>query len=315
MHPVISIIIPTYNRAHLLGETLESIVAQTFTHWECIVIDDGSTDHTRELLDFYTSVNPRIKYFKRPENKVKGANSCRNFGFELSEGAYINWFDDDDLMHPEKLELQLRSLENSTFHFSVCQSLVFKNSIKNILGLRNQFLSSDNVFNDYLTMKIGWMTPSALWKKEFLRQQLNLFDEELKAAQEWEFHCRILNKFPHYAKLEHPLVYIRNHEQSVTYNQDKKNRYWHYVFARLKIYKNINLILDNDSDQYLKKYLLTSFKQMIVENNYYVISAYRLFILPEKQMSYIAKVNAALAIFSFKLINKGNLVLQKIKYK
>src|SRR5690606_12471254 len=133
--------------------------------------------------------------------------------------------DDDDLIHPQKLELQLRSLQNSNFHFSVCQALVFENSIKNVLGLRNQSLSSDNVFHDYLIMEIGWLTQVPLWKKDFLVHNNFKFDEELQAAQEWEFHCRILNKFPDYAKLENQLVFIRKHEQSITYNLDEKRRY------------------------------------------------------------------------------------------
>jgi len=313
LQSLVSIIIPTYNRAHLLGETLGSILAQTFQNWECIVVDDGSTDYTQELMGFYLFSDPRISFVCRPKNRVKGANACRNYGFELSKGDYINWFDDDDLMHPEKLERQFNSLENSDYNFSVCQTLVFDNKINNILGLRNPLIISDHSFYDYLKMKIGWLTQVPLWKKDFLIRNNFKFDEELKAAQEWEFHCRVLNKFPDYAVLNDALVLLRKHEFSITHNQNEKQRFWHYFQARLKIYKNIDL--DTNSHQFLQDYLLNSFKKMIVTKNPNVIEAYKLFILPENKMSYFAKINALLAIFAFKIFNRGNVVLQNIKYK
>ena len=81
-NPLVSIIIPTYNRAHFIGETLESVLAQTYHNWECIVIDDGSTDYTDELMEFYCEKDSRIQYYHRPSHKPKGANACRNYGFE-----------------------------------------------------------------------------------------------------------------------------------------------------------------------------------------------------------------------------------------
>jgi len=315
LKPEISIIIPTYNRAHLLGETLDSIIEQSFLNWECIVVDDGSLDHTLELLEFYIAKDNRISYHRRPSNRKKGANACRNYGFEISKGNYINWFDSDDLMHLGKLEIQLNSLENSDYNFSVCQAIVFDNEINNILGLKNRLIISDHTFSDYLRMKLGWLTQVPLWKKEFLIQYNFKFDEDLQAAQEWEFHCRILNKFSVYAVVDEVLVYLRKHEQSITYNLNDKQRFWYYFQARLKIYKNIDLNLDFDSDQFLKKYLLSSFKKMIVTKNPNSIKAYKLFVLPENKMSYNTKLYALLAIFAFNLFNRGNVVLQKIKYK
>ena len=96
--PIVSIIIPTYNRAHLISETLDSILTQTYTHWECIVVDDGSDDSTAELLAGYCKKDARFQYHQRPNDRPKGANACRNYGFELCKGEYINWFDSDDLM-------------------------------------------------------------------------------------------------------------------------------------------------------------------------------------------------------------------------
>ena len=72
---LISIIIPTYNRAHLISETLDSILAQTYLNWECIVVDDGSTDTTADVMREYIKKNSRFQYHQRPDNRKKGPNS------------------------------------------------------------------------------------------------------------------------------------------------------------------------------------------------------------------------------------------------
>lgn len=81
--PLVSIIIPTYNRAHLIGETLDSVMAQTYTNWECIVVDDGSTDNTAELLVVYCNKDNRFQYHHRPKDRPKGANAYRNYGIDV----------------------------------------------------------------------------------------------------------------------------------------------------------------------------------------------------------------------------------------
>jgi glycosyltransferase involved in cell wall biosynthesis len=104
---IISIIIPTFNRAHLISETLDSIIAQTYTNWECIVVDDGSTDDNEKVLQEYILKDERFQYYQRPDLKPKGACSFRNYGFSLSKGEYVNWFDDDDIMHYDFLQSKL----------------------------------------------------------------------------------------------------------------------------------------------------------------------------------------------------------------
>src|SRR5690606_15568250 len=92
----------------LLGETLDSVLAQTYTHWECIVVDDGSSDHTAELLKTYCDNDTRFKYVQRPDKHKPGGNGARNYGFELSKGEYINFLDSDDIFHPKKIEIKIQ---------------------------------------------------------------------------------------------------------------------------------------------------------------------------------------------------------------
>lgn len=314
MNPLISVIIPTYNRAHLLGETLNSVIAQTYSNWECLVVDDGSTDYTKELLEFYQAKDSRISYYVRPHTKKKGANACRNYGFKLSNGQYINWFDDDDLMHPEKLEIQMQALTASDYKFSVCQSEVFDDQSGKSLGLRHNKISTPTPFQDYLKMNIIWLTQAPLWKRDFLESQNLYFDEKLKAAQEWEFHCRILNVLSEYHTTEKPLVQLRKHSHSITYGQSDHNKSWNYFLARCKIYRNQELMLDGNSMDFLRKYLLNTFKGMVRNKNPFTIHALVKFILPEKRMSIGSKFYAFLSIISYKVLGKGNNIHQKIRF-
>jgi glycosyltransferase involved in cell wall biosynthesis len=91
--PLVSIIIPTYNRAHLIGETLDSVLAQTYQNWECIVVDDGSSDNTDKVVGKYVQKDSRFKYYHRPDEHLPGGNGARNYGFKMSKGEYVNWFD------------------------------------------------------------------------------------------------------------------------------------------------------------------------------------------------------------------------------
>src|SRR5688572_29060991 len=100
--PLISIIIPTYNRALMLEETLDSIIAQTYKNWECIVVDDGSTDATDKLMAEYIDRDSRFQYHHRPKDRLPGGNAARNYGFEISKGNFIQWFDSDDYMMANK---------------------------------------------------------------------------------------------------------------------------------------------------------------------------------------------------------------------
>ena len=315
MKPLVSIIIPTYNRAHLMGETLDSIIAQTHSNWECIVVDDGSNDATEELMKCYCDKDSRFHYYKRPLSRPKGANACRNYGFEKSNGEYINWFDSDDIMHPDKLAIQLSDFVNSNFNFSVCQTLIFSKSLNNIIGLRHEKIHSENTFQDYIEGNISWLTQSPIWRKSFLLKYNYLFNEQLKAAQEWEFHSRILSAHPIYHVINQPLVYIREHNDSISYNTDVDNRKWNYFLARVLIYTNQSINLDLRIRKYLQYYLLKEWKSMVIDRNFLIaLKAFGKFIVLEKKINFINKVFGLISIFTYSFLNKGHVFLKKVNY-
>jgi glycosyltransferase involved in cell wall biosynthesis len=112
--PLVSIILPTFNRAALLAEALASVCAQTVTDWECIVVDDGSTDSTPDLMA--RSSDRRIRYVARAHAGHPGV--VRNAGLAVARGRWIAFLDDDDLWRPEKLAVQMALLDGGRFQWS-----------------------------------------------------------------------------------------------------------------------------------------------------------------------------------------------------
>lgn len=311
---LVSIIIPTFNRAHLIGETLDSVLAQTYQNWECIVVDDGSTDDTDSVMADYMAKDSRFQYHHRPKDRLPGGNAARNYGFEISRGEYVQWFDSDDLMAPEKLLIQVVALSKSKLNYCVCQNLVFENDIGGNLKLRHPFIHCKTPFEDFIKSKIVWMTPSAIWKKAFLENLSYLFDEELKAAQEWEFQSRVLANDPNYLPLDNPLVYIRKHNHSISYGGDDSERMRHYFLARFKIYTNSEIKLSPEIKQYLQFYMLNHFRKFISRKDIkYAFKIYLMFIVKEKDFSGKFKTNAFLALASSLFFNRSHYFLNKIK--
>ncbi|WP_432409978.1 glycosyltransferase family 2 protein [Rasiella sp. SM2506] len=234
--PLVSIIIPTFNRAILIKETLDSIQIQTYKNWECIVVDDGSTDNTKEVVEKYQKENNRFHFYRRPNDYLPGGNGARNFGLKMCKGDFVNWFDSDDVMVKNKLEIQLKIFEEQPFDFVVSQCSKFIGETSNIIGLMSKRIFSENPFEDFVKKNIKFSTPSVLFKKTFLTQNKFTFDEELKAGQEWEFFSRILQVNPSVGCTLDSLSLIRVHDQSISDKKNSIETIWNYTLARVKIY-------------------------------------------------------------------------------
>ncbi|PVW16456.1 glycosyltransferase family 2 protein [Marixanthomonas spongiae] len=208
---MISIIIPTHNRAHLIGETIESIQNQTYKNWECIIIDDGSTDHTESLIAEYCAADSRIQYYKKPNNFPKGPSAARNYGFKKSKGGYINWFDSDDIMHPEKLETDLKHIQSGEYDFTISQSQFFSESGTPQKKYWNKQLWSDDPINDFIKMKIGWGVNASLWKRSSLNAIGLRFNENLMTADDFLYHIQALEKDLKPIIIKKTLSFLRVH--------------------------------------------------------------------------------------------------------
>lgn len=196
--PLVSIIIPTYNRAHIIGETLDSVIAQTHTNWECIVVDDGSTDNTNQVLKKYEKKDARIKFYKRPSNRKKGANACRNYGFELSKGEFINWLDSDDLFSLNKIKSQLDVIDLNTSNLTLITSKWERfNGRTNLLPhehnkvIYKDYLNGLGLLKDFHSYNT-FFPPHCYLVSRSLINNCEGWNESLSVNQDGEFFTRVI---------------------------------------------------------------------------------------------------------------------------
>ncbi|WP_242087558.1 glycosyltransferase family 2 protein [Aestuariivivens sediminis] len=200
--PLVSIIIPLYNRKELILDTLQSILAQTFTNWECFVVDDGSTDDSLSILKSFTKQEERVFLLKRPASMIKGASSCRNYGLAHAKGDLVWFFDSDDVMLPNTLEDRI-CLVNSypQMDFWVFQTQRFYKTLGDDLFVWNDLSKPNEAdLDDFMDINPVWHTSGPLWKRSFLYESDLLFYDAAKSWQDWEFHVRVLLKQPRYRK-------------------------------------------------------------------------------------------------------------------
>ena len=187
MNPIISIIVPSYNKELYITETLRSVINQTYANWELIIIDDVSTDTTSELVNAIKQTDSRIAFHVNDVNK--GANFSRNFGLTIAKGKFIIFLDADDILEKTCLEQRLKHIENSNLDFAVFTMQVFFKKIGDSNSIWKP--NSKKPLNDFLKHNLPWQTMQPIWKKEFL-VNLRGFNENFTRMQDVELHTRAL---------------------------------------------------------------------------------------------------------------------------
>jgi glycosyltransferase involved in cell wall biosynthesis len=160
----VSIIIPTYNRAELIIDTIESILIQTFNDWELIIVDDGSTDNTIAVIEEYSKKDNRVNVLTR-NREPKGPSTCKNIGAENARGAYFIFWDSDDIMTPWCLENRVSFMVNNPdLDFAFFQILSFDEFNKTVSLRINTDGSGDDV-DKFIEFNHGGSTQTTIWKK------------------------------------------------------------------------------------------------------------------------------------------------------
>lgn len=192
--PTVSVVIPTFNRAHQICEAVDSALAQTWQDAEVIVVDDGSSDNTRDVLEHYRS---RIRYIHQDN---KGVSAARNAGIREAQGQFISILDSDDLWLPEKVALQMQA-------FAENPSLGLVSCFSRFVDLDGHQLdeSTPAPVNPATQGRIPLRTlllgncvsggSNAVIRRECL-DAVGLFDENLVSAEDWEMWIRIAKRFP-----------------------------------------------------------------------------------------------------------------------
>jgi len=241
--PAVSIIIPVSNRSNLIRETLDSIISQSYSNWECLVVDDGSSDNTLEVLEEFAVKDDRIKYFSRPKDKIKGANACRNFGFEKSTGDYVIWFDSDDLMTPDHIASKLKLIQGKKLDFVVAKTQNFENG-KLLEPYYYEKKSHGIKAEDFILLKIHWYTYDVMLIRK-VAEKID-WNEQMKSWQDYNYFCKMLLITENGDYLDNILTQRRIHSESIqkSLTKDTKTFNTELLENRVLTYKDISIGID-----------------------------------------------------------------------
>ena len=198
-HPIVSVVIPTYNRGWIIKEAIASVLAQTFADFELIVVNDGSTDNTRTLLDGYDEMIVL-------NQANKGVSAARNRGIAAARGTYVAFLDSDDLWLPEKLFVQLAFFQANP-EALVCQTQ--ETWIKNGQRIypKHRHQKQSGLFFER-SLELCLVSPSAVMMKKDLFADVGVFDEELPACEDYDLWLRVGARIPIFL-IDEPLVIKR----------------------------------------------------------------------------------------------------------
>jgi glycosyltransferase involved in cell wall biosynthesis len=189
MSPVVSIIIPNKNRCEELVHTLASVREQTLGDFECVVVDDNSTDDSDNVVRPFLA-DPRFKLIKQPRDR-SGAPAARNEGLAAARGRYVLFLDSDDLLAPHCLAQRVDAMSRRPeLDFLVFPCEMFRATPGDV-GLLWNADTGDDDLDRFLRHDVPWQTTGPIWRRDAL-DKVGRWDESAKSAQDWEFHIRAI---------------------------------------------------------------------------------------------------------------------------
>lgn len=235
--PKVSIIIPTYNVAPWIEETLKSVSLQTSRDFECIIIDDMSTDDTYNIINEFIKGDRRFKLFRN--KKKEGVSYTRNYGIQMSQGKYISFLDGDDIWHHRFLEKMLGIIEKKNAWLSYSRFALFtdKTNIRKQL-VWNNLLRTGNIWWDML-MITEFHLCSCLVKSDIVRK-IKGFDLNLRIGEDRDFLLQLMELIcnTHIDKIcgiDEELLFYRQRAGSAVRNaQEALSKEWHMMYAHIE---------------------------------------------------------------------------------
>lgn len=252
MHPLVSIIIPVYNNEKHLSAAIQSVIAQSWSNKEIILVDDGSQDNSLELAKSFE--NEWIKVFHQ-ENK--GASAARNLALKYAKGDYIQFLDADDLLAPDKIENQINCLKGFPNSLAYSDTVTFKNDDDFIVSesyvLSEELKNTTDPYQFLLHLYGGygvpamvtvhaWLTPSTVIKKA------GDWNENLSMDDDGEFFCRVLLAADSVKFCADTLSYYRKYDDNSNLSAQRSITSFESEFLSIKL-KTENLLATKDTKE------------------------------------------------------------------
>ncbi|MFK5889291.1 MAG: glycosyltransferase family 2 protein [Flavobacteriaceae bacterium] len=277
MDTLVTVIIPVYNREKVLSETLESVLNQSHTNWECLIIDDGSTDDTIKVVNQFIKKDKRFNLYKRDSNHLKGPAACRNLGLFQAKGDYVIFLDSDDILHENCLENRLKYVFKNPEYDVWVFNMAFLDG-KNKGKICNYYPTDVSSKKEFLKMTLRYQLPFSvtcpLWRIEALKD-LKGFDESFLRLEDPDLHCRALSKQYRFLfnKTSAPDCYYRvgtnntNRDEDVKFKDIFIKSFYQFIdkYAGFKS----EIIDNNEVKKQLNILLLRVFKDYILNDKYF----------------------------------------------
>jgi glycosyltransferase involved in cell wall biosynthesis len=229
MPQTVSVIVPCYNQGRFLAEALDSVQAQTHPRWECVIVNDGSTDETSSVARRYSGQDARFKYVEQENRGLPGA---RNRGLREISGEYIQFLDADDVIDAAKLELQLALLASASRPaLAFCDHRYgAEDDIRRTIERHPFYEPRFRMARPIEDIAARWETELSipihcfLFDSRLFRERGILFDERLPNHEDWDCWMRVLASDPEVLLVPQPLVISRYHPRSMSRNAKRMRR-------------------------------------------------------------------------------------------
>ena len=239
--PLVSVVVPTYNYAGFITEALESLRAQTYQNWECVVVDDGSTDDTAEVVARFVEREPRVRYL-RQENQRQSV--AKNTGLADARGRYIQFLDADDLIEPLKFERQVEFLESRAEADIVYGGVRFFRTERPEERLYAMFGENEPWMPEVSGAGRGVLLPlvhqnimvinSPLLRRSVV-EEVGPFDPVLPPVEDWDYwiRCALKGKRFEFRDFEGTLALVRAHAASTSRQRPSVLAAWRALRAKV----------------------------------------------------------------------------------
>lgn len=227
---MISIIIPSYNRCTVIPRALDSIQRQNYLEWECIVVDDGSTDDTENVVAEYVKQDSRYRYLKN--TRKKGAQGARNTGIIEAKGDWVVLFDSDNKMHHDFLGKVVEAINRENIDVCSTWSYVIDENTEERIG-EFKWSGYGEVHNNLLAGKSYFDNSSTIIRRQLL-VDIGLLDEDCPAFQEWDTHIRLSNIGRYYTIQEYLIDYYTGSKDSISASKTKDIKGYLFILQKYK---------------------------------------------------------------------------------
>lgn len=214
MNKLVSVIIPAYNVEKYIGKTIESVLDQSYPTIEVIIVNDGSTDKTPEIISKYTQKDSRIIVV---DQKNRGLSGARNAGLCLAKGEYLCIFDADDIMLPQKIEKQLQFLEKHLeYDFTYSDVYLFLNGTKKVY--LEELPETKDIYKKLIQYG-NFINPNTVFFRKKIYDKYGGFDEALRGSEDWDYWLKLSYQGVHFGHQPEALTLYRIRNSGLSGNR------------------------------------------------------------------------------------------------